>query len=136
MDKKRIWGIIGFVGIVAVILVFVLQRGGDPYIDFVKQATPASYPNITYGEALKNDCRNRSWRHFPTRYEGESVEVVEFKGNCNIFEENDNIEIRFAVDLEEETFRILEMTVGVVTLDSSQINSVFKVMFEDCKQAK
>lgn len=128
MDKKRIWGIIGFVAIVIAIFAFAMHKNDQKYIDFVKQGSPTSYPNITYEKAFNNYFGDCKWNYFVS---DEEEDVVEFNGICSYRGQDADIKIQFVLDVAHDSFEVYAATINGIRQSNWEIASIIELVFED-----
>ena len=79
----------------------LLSYENNRHINFVKNGSPASYPNITYDEAFSNFFANRHWEYFKS---DDGYDVVEFTGDCLYRDAEVTVTLQFILDVDEETF--------------------------------
>jgi hypothetical protein len=73
----------------------------NQYIEFVKNGTPTSYPDTTYGQAFSDFFSNEHWEYFRS---DDGKDVVEFTGNCMYRNAEVEARIQFVLNVEEGTF--------------------------------
>lgn len=127
MNKKRIWGIVGFVAIVVVIFAFVLHQNDKKYIESVKQGSPNYYPNITYEKAFNNYFGNCEWSYFVSE---DDEDIVEFNGNCTYRNKDVKIKIQFIVDYKNKTFWPNAIAINGTEQSPEDIFTIIEMVFE------
>lgn len=127
MNKKRIWGIVGFVAIVVVIFAFVIHQNDKKYIEFVKQGSPNYYPNITYEKAFNNYFGNCEWSYFVSE---DDEDIVEFNGNCTYRNKDAKIKIQFIVDYKNKTFWPNAIAINGTEQGPEDIFTIIEMVFE------
>lgn len=128
MDKKRILGIAGFVAVVVIIFAFVIHQSDQKYIDFVKQGSPTSYPNITYEKAFNNYFGNCKWSYFVS---DDEEDVVEFNGKCSYRGQDADIKIQFVLDIAHDSFEVYAATINDIPQSNWELASIIELVFED-----
>lgn len=73
----------------------------NEYVLGVKNGTPASIPEITYGEAFENFFALPTWRHFKAESE---EDVVEFTGKCTYHDVEVKARLQFIISDDGEHF--------------------------------
>lgn len=133
--KKSHSGIWKGLGIAAVIIVIIfgigfyqLEKEGRPYVNFVKEGHPNSYPGITYEEAFHSFFSNPQWYYF----EAETGEdVVEFTGNCLYYEKEVEVMVQFVLDYKNNTFEIYAFELNDIPQSRLEIWALVDRVFED-----
>lgn len=127
MNKKRVWGVVAFVGVLVVIFMFFMHQNDKKYIDCVKQGSPLSYPNITYGKAFDNYFGNCKWSYFVS---DKDEDVVEFNGKCSWKGKDADIKIQFLLDYDAREFEVWAVTIDDMYLNGWEIATVIEMVFE------
>lgn len=128
MDKKRIWGIVGFLAIVVIIFAFIMHQSDQKYIDLVKQGSPTSYPNITYEQAFNHYFGNCKWSYFVS---DDKEDVVEFNGKCSYRGQDADIKIQFVLDMAHDSFEVYAATINDIPQSNWELTSIIELVFED-----
>lgn len=78
-------------------------------IQFIQEAHLDSLSEISYGEALEEFCTETKWNAF---FSKQNNEIVEFSGRCEYQGRQEEIEMQFTVDMEEESYQIIYLSLG------------------------
>ena len=78
----------------------------DPHIVFVKEGSPVSYPDKTYGDAFDAFFASPSWKYFKGSDDNsdESYDVVEFTGYCTYQDVQVQACLQFTLDVDDSSF--------------------------------
>ena len=128
MDKKRIRGVIAFIGVAMAIFIFSIYQSNKKYIDFVKHESPRNHPGITYEKAFNNYFGDCKWSYFVSEDE---EDIVEFNGTCSLGERPANIRIQFLLNYNAKKFEICAVAIDDISLDRWEIPEVIERVFKD-----
>lgn len=92
----------------------------------VKNGSPYSYPNQTYGEEFDSFFEDPSWSYFSST---DNEDVVEFRGSCSYGGENADILIQFVIFEDSGTFDFTYMEMNGVEQDEWSMWALIDAVF-------
>lgn len=127
-----VWLVLG--GLFLLIGFFGLEEeSSEKYINFVKEGTSDTYPDITYEDAFEAYFSHPKWNYFNS---DEDEDVVEFTGKCKYEEKTVTASVQFTLDYEEGTFEITYWAIDDAALSISEINDFVTVVFDSYESDK
>jgi hypothetical protein len=109
------------------VMLLAPRLGNNKYIDYVKNGSPKSYPNITYGKAFGSFFANPTWKYFKS---DENQDVVEFSGACSYQNVNVTARVQFLLDVDNGTFDVYYLGFNDVPQNKLIIMGLIKKVFE------
>lgn len=135
--KKRFMRlVIGVIALIAILMggAYVFETTEDTkYIDFVKNGTPESYPETTYGEAFEAFFQNPSWEYFEAE---DGSDVVEFTGDCLYEDTEVTAMIQFILDYDKGTFETGAFSMNDVPQNQLMTAVIISTVFDDYEDGK
>ncbi|MCR5419492.1 MAG: zinc ribbon domain-containing protein [Lachnospiraceae bacterium] len=141
--KRLLWTPV--VVFIAVILLMsgVFGLGTDPHVLAVKNGSPSSYPDKTYGKAFDNFFKSPKWRYFRGTQEGtdedgdgkpdteeQNVDVVEFTGYCRYSDIEVKALLQFTLN-DDDTFSATFLSFNDVPQNMFTMAALLSAVFED-----
>lgn len=126
LTKLHTVSLIGAFGGMALTLALYLMPSGSKYIQMVKEGTPESYPQITYGEAFGDYFADQDWKYFKST-KGEKI--VEFNGKCGNGSEETDLCIQFVISDDNETFQTDYLDIDGEPQNALTMGSVLHAIF-------
>ncbi|MDN4495631.1 glucosamine 6-phosphate synthetase [Ureibacillus aquaedulcis] len=83
----------------------------NEYITYIKES-PMDESNLSFENTFANTCTESKWVYFKTQ---KNHNVVEFKGTCEVDDQNSNLNLQFVVEDEQKGY-----SMGVLLVDGKQ----------------
>lgn len=116
----------------------------DPHVLGVKEASPAAYPDQTYGEAFERFFKSPAWKYFvgtkegpdedgdgEPDYEEDGIDVVEFTGYCLYQDVEVKARIQFTLSEDGETFTATYLSFNEVPQSMLILGALLEKVFEN-----
>ncbi|MER1957100.1 MAG: glucosamine 6-phosphate synthetase [Solibacillus sp.] len=100
---------------IAVLGVFIFFFGpkkpvtNNDYVQYIQAAPVAENSNVTTEAALENYCEKGKWEYFQTKM---MEHVVEFKGDCQVDNKVQSINLQYVVEKGQADYRVGAMLVS------------------------
>lgn len=126
--KRTIFWIIP-IGVIGVFFYFFGPQKAvtdNDYITYIHATPVMENSDITIEDALKNYCEESRWEYFQTKM---MEHVVEFKGECNIDNKVQPVNLQYVVEKGQTDYRM-----GAMLVDGEQQSEEQRTAFLDIIQ--
>lgn len=120
-----------------------IAQADDEHVTGVKEGSPDSYPNKTYGESFDDFFANPTWKYFVGTKDGpdedgdgkpdyteDNVDIVEFTGYCTYQDVKVKALIQFTLNKEDDTFSATYLSFNDVPQNMFMISALLSKVFE------